>query len=153
MYTWMIRFAILLAVFAAPAAMALDSGEMFDDPQKEERAREIGRTLRCLVCQNQSIFDSNAGLAKDLRVLVRERIDAGDSDEEVVDYIAARYGDYVRLKPPVSANTYALWVAPAVILVIGAGLVMGYFRGRKPSPPLTTAERDSARRVLEGKSS
>lgn len=151
MRTWIIGFSVLLGFLALPAAVALDPGEMFDDPQKEERARTIGRTLRCLVCQNQSIFDSNAGLAKDLRVLVRERIDAGDTDEEVVDYVAARYGDYVRLKPPVAAHTYVLWIAPGAILIIGAGLVMGYFRGRKPSPQLTAADRESARRILEGK--
>lgn len=151
MRTWIIGFSVLLGFLALPAAVALDPGEMFDDPQKEERARTIGRTLRCLVCQNQSIFDSNAGLAKDLRVLVRERIDAGDTDEEVVDYVAARYGDYVRLKPPVAAHTYVLWIAPGAILIIGAGLVMGYFRGRKPSPQLTVADRESARRILEGK--
>ena len=92
----------------APAALALDADEMFKDPTKEERARDIGRQLRCMVCQNQSIFDSNSGLAKDLRVLVRERMEAGDEDGEVLSYISDRYGDYVLLEPRMDAKNAVL---------------------------------------------
>ena len=118
MRTISLRSALRAMIFcgaftAASAAIALDPAELFDDPAKEARAREIGRSLRCMVCQNQSIFDSNAGLAKDLRVLVRQRMEAGDTDQEIIDYVAARYGDYVLLEPPVAPRTAVLWIAPA----------------------------------------
>lgn len=143
----------LLGLALSAAASALDPGEMFDDPGKEERAREIGRSLRCLVCQNQSIFDSNAGLAKDLRVLVRQRMEAGDSDGEVIDYIASRYGDYVRLNPPVKATTSVLWIAPAAAVLIGVAAFFAYHRSRSNRvgrTKLDPAARSEARRVLEG---
>ena len=141
-----------LAVVVAPAE-AIDPGEMFADPSQEARARDIGRSLRCLVCQNQSIFDSNAGLAKDLRVLVRERMTAGDSDDEVLDYVAARYGDYVLLQPPMRSHTVLLWLAPLALGLFGAMLAFSYHRGRHQraaTPRLTTKERATARRILEG---
>ncbi len=134
-------------------ALAIDASEMFADPAKEARARDLGRNLRCLVCQNQSIFDSNAGLAKDLRAVVRERIDAGDSDTQVLDYVAARYGDYVLLGPPVNANTYILWAAPLVLLAAALGLGAAYMRGRSRTVrpvQLTDAERQAAQRILRG---
>ena len=146
-----IRILILaFSLFAAPATVALDPNEMFDDPRLEERAREIGRQLRCMVCQNQSIFDSNAGLAKDLRVLVRERITAGDTDTEVVDYVAARYGSYVRLKPPINAHTYVLWAAPALILLFGAIMVFVYLRGRDTAGSISVSDRETAQKILKG---
>ena len=117
---------LLIALWSAPA-LALIAGEELDDPALEARAREISKELRCLVCQNQSIDDSNAELAKDLRALVRERLLAGDSDSEVTAYVVARYGDFVLLRPPFKASTYALWLGPAVILVLafaGAGVYM-----------------------------
>ncbi len=113
---------ILLMLMGMPA-LALEPGEMFANPALEERARYIGRQLRCVKCRNQSIFDSNAGIARDLRVVVRERITAGDSDGEILDYVSSRYGDYVLLKPPVAAHTYALWLAPFV-LVLAGGLAL-----------------------------
>ena len=145
-------FALILAasLLTGPGALALDPDEMFDDPKLEERAREIGRQLRCMVCQNQSIFDSNAGLAKDLRVLVRERMTAGDTDKEVVDYVAARYGSYVRLKPPVNSHTYVLWIAPVLILLIGAAMVAFYLRGRNSATAMSATERETAQKILRG---
>lgn len=141
---------LALGVAVLPAQLAaLDPDEMFADPAKEARAREIGKQLRCLVCQNQSIFDSNAGLAHDLRMVVRERIEAGDGDAEIVDYVAERFGDYVLLKPPVKGETYLLWAAPAGFLVAALGLGAVYMRRRRPAADLMTdADRAEARRLL-----
>ena len=138
------------------SALAVEPEEMLDDPVLEERAREISKVLRCLVCQNQSIDDSNAGLARDLRVLVRERLTAGDSNEETIDYIVDRYGDFVLLRPPVRPGTYALWYGPALLIVVaGLGLVL-FFRRRAPStvkaappPPLTQEERARLKALLD----
>lgn len=146
---------LLLILQGAPALHALDAAEMFADPAREARAREIGRALRCLVCQNESIFDSNAGLARDLRVLVRERMEAGDSDEEVIAFIAERYGDYVLLEPRKSGQTLVLWAAPAIFLALGALALVAYHRRRaRPgdgaNPALTPEERREARRLLQG---
>ncbi|SFB86318.1 cytochrome c-type biogenesis protein [Tropicimonas isoalkanivorans] len=136
----------------APAAMALDAAEMFDDPAQEARARHIGRQLRCLVCQNESIFDSNAGLARDLRVLVREQIDAGQNDDAIIDYVVARYGDYVLLEPPMKGGTLALWAAPLLFLSLGGVALLVYHRSRARTRPeaLTDAERAEAQRLLTG---
>jgi cytochrome c-type biogenesis protein CcmH len=104
------------------------------------------------VCQNESIFDSNAGLARDLRMVVRERMEAGDSDEEVLEYVRSRFGDYVLLEPPLTAQTYLLWLAPVGFLLLGAALLTGYLRGRttrrEALPEMTEAERAEARRLL-----
>lgn len=145
--------ALALLLTLSPVAMALDANEMFDDPAQEARAREIGRQLRCLKCRNQSIFDSNAGLAKDLRVVVRERMQAGDSDQQILDYVHERFGDYVLLKPPVTANTYALWIAPFVLVLLGAGGAVAYMRQRpqpKPATELSDEDREEARKILRG---
>ena len=122
-----VLLALLLALAPGPVH-AIVAGESIDDPVLEARARDIGKGLRCLVCQNQSIDDSNAGLAKDLRRLVRERLQAGDSDQAVRDYIVERYGDYVLLKPPFKPTTYALWLGPAAMLLIAGWGVVGYLR-------------------------
>jgi len=143
--------AALLLVLAAPVARAIDADEMFADPAKEARARDIGRQLRCLVCQNQSIFDSNADLARDLRMVVRERIDAGDDDEAIITFISRRFGDFVLLNPPVKRITYVLWGAPVAFLML-AGLLGGaYLHRRRPvgEEPLSAADRAAARRLLE----
>jgi len=140
-----------IVVMCSPA-LAIDGDEMFADPAREERAREIGRQLRCMVCQNQSIFDSNSGLAKDLRVLVRGRMDAGDSDTEILAYISDRYGEYVLLEPRFTTQNAVLWAAP--VLALGLGLIGAafYVRGRrKPlaATDLSDEERAAARRLLQ----
>ncbi len=123
---------LILAIFLLPlAANAVNPGEILKDPVLEKRARAISKGLRCVVCQNQSIDDSDAQLARDLRVLVREKLVAGDSDQVVVDYVVSRYGDFVLLRPPVKAVTLVLWFGPVVIALIGAmGLVL-FFRRQK----------------------
>ncbi|MDW8444629.1 MAG: cytochrome c-type biogenesis protein [Acetobacteraceae bacterium] len=127
--------AALLAFAVSSSAQAvLDPREMLPDPAQEARAREIGRGLRCLVCQNQSIDDSNAELARDLRRIVRERIAAGDTDEEVVRFVVDRYGEFVLLKPPLNAMTIALWASPAVLFGLGALSAWLYLRRRRPAP-------------------
>lgn len=148
---------MLLGLFLAlpSTSLALDGNEMFEDPAKEQRARDIGRQLRCLVCQNQSIFDSNAGLAKDLRVLVRERMAAGDSDGEVLSFISDRYGDYVLLEPRWSAKNAVLWLTPAVGLLLALATALAYLRGRnRRSAPvqLDAAARAEAKALLGEKS-
>jgi cytochrome c-type biogenesis protein CcmH len=113
----MIRVVVfLLTLLSASPVFAVDPDEMLKDVQLEHRARDISGNLRCLVCQNQSIDDSNAGLAKDLRLIVRERLTAGDSDAQVYDYVVARYGNFVLLKPPFQADTLVLWLAPFAML-------------------------------------
>ena len=122
--------AMLAWTFATAAALAVEPDEMLDDPVLEARAREISTGLRCLVCQNQSIDESNAQLAKDLRVLVRERLVEGDSDEQVFDYVVSRYGDFVLLKPPMKPSTYLLWFGPVLIVALGIFALVAIFRRR-----------------------
>ncbi|MBK8176801.1 MAG: cytochrome c-type biogenesis protein CcmH [Rhodospirillales bacterium] len=121
----------LLLALITPPALAVEPQEVLSDPALEARAREIGRELRCLVCQNQSIDDSDADLARDLRRLVRERLSAGDDNQQVIDYVVSRYGDFVLLRPPLKPATYALWLGPPAILVIGAGALVLYYRRRR----------------------
>jgi len=147
--------ALLLAVLPPSPARAVNPDEMLADPAQEARARVISKDLRCLVCQNQSIDDSDAGLAKDLRVLVRERIKAGDSNTQVIDYVVARYGDFVLLKPPVKGSTLVLWAGPAVVALFGIlALILFYRRRRAASPaaaqPLSAEERARLNKLLEG---
>lgn len=122
-------FALALLTLAAPA-LAVNPDEMLKDPALEARAREISKDLRCVVCQNQSIDDSDAELARDLRLVVRERLGKGDSNKAVLDYVVARYGDFVLLKPPFQANTLALWLGPLVIIGLGVWAVLGFYRRR-----------------------
>jgi cytochrome c-type biogenesis protein CcmH len=115
-----VRFVlVVLALFGATPLHAVNVDEILPDPALESRAREISHELRCMVCQNQSIDDSEAPLARDLRLLVRERLKAGDSDAQVVDFMVARYGEFVLLKPRFSWHTAVLWGAPLTILIIG----------------------------------
>lgn len=120
--------AIVAASLINITVLAVEPDEVLDDPALEARAREIGRELRCVTCQSQSIDDSNAPLAKDLRLVVRERLLAGDSDEEVVAYVTDRYGDYVRLKPAVRGDTLLLWLTPALALAGAMAGAFFYFR-------------------------
>jgi cytochrome c-type biogenesis protein CcmH len=144
--------AALLALWlAAGAAWAVLPSERLADPALEARAREVSQELRCLVCQNQSIDDSNAGLAHDLRVLVRERLVAGDTNEQVIDYIHRRYGDFVLLRPPVEPATYALWFGPPAILILGALAAAVLFRRRRAGAapePLSPEERQRLDQLL-----
>ena len=124
-------FALALVFAWPPPAWAVNPDEVLSDPVMENRAREISRGLRCLVCQNQSIDDSDADLAKDLRFIVRERLTAGDSDAQVVDFVVSRYGDYVLLKPPFKLATLVLWLGPAAIAGGGLIMVLMFFRRRR----------------------
>ena len=126
---------------AALPAHAVQPDEILKDPALETRAREISAGLRCLVCQNQSIDDSAAPLARDLRLIVRERLQAGDSDAAIRRYLVARYGDFVLLKPPVEPDTLLLWGMPLVVLVLG-GTALWFRRSRVAAaqPPLSTEE-------------
>jgi cytochrome c-type biogenesis protein CcmH len=121
---------LLFAAFAAPAAYAVQPDEIMADPAKEARARDLSRELRCMVCQNQSIDDSDAPLARDLRLLVRERIGAGDSDSQVIDFLVARYGEFVLLKPRFTPHTLLLWLLPPLALA-GGGLALWIFSRRR----------------------
>jgi len=123
------RLVLILALLAAPA-FAVQPDEVLDDPVLEDRARELSKGLRCLVCRNESIDDSNAELARDLRLLVRERLVAGDSDEEAIDFIVARYGEYVLLKPGTGGGNLLLWAAGPLMLLLGGGVAALYLRRR-----------------------
>ena len=148
----------LLAALIVALAMGLSGGaaravlpdEVLDDPALEARARELSTHLRCLVCQNQSIDDSNAELARDLRVLVRERLVAGDTNEEVIDFVVSRYGEFVLLKPRMNLRNLALWATPLV--VIGAGALFLMTRKRRKAGPgdrLSTEEEARLGKILE----
>ncbi|MVA99899.1 cytochrome c-type biogenesis protein CcmH [Nitratireductor sp. CAU 1489] len=130
---------VLTSAWAGPG-LAVEPDEVLDDPALEERARALSAHLRCLVCQNQSIDDSNADLAKDLRVLVRERLVAGDTDEEVIDFVVARYGEFVLLRPRFSLRNAALWATPVVLLAVGGIFLLVSGRARRAGPPPLNAE-------------
>ena len=134
--------AALLAMTVHAAWAVSDPAEMLQDPALEHRAEQVGSQLRCLVCQNESIEDSNADLARDLRRLVRSRLQAGDTDQQATDYLVARYGDFVRLRPPFNAITVALWGSPVIAVGAGLGAAMLLRRRTVPVPaPLDEAER------------
>ena len=145
---------VVLAIAATPLG-AVNPSEVLPNPVEEARARDIGKNLRCLVCQNQSIDDSDAQLARDLRVLVRERIRAGDSDNDVIAYVVSRYGDFVLLKPPLKAATVALWLGPAAIALAAILAVITFYRRRAKGAaaaapkPLSEAEKRRLAAVLK----
>jgi cytochrome c-type biogenesis protein CcmH len=131
------RLLFLVTLLVTPAyAFAFSADEPLADPKLELRAREISGTLRCLVCQNQSIEDSNADLAKDIRRIVRERLAAGDSDAQVRQYLVDRYGDWVLLKPPFRPGTYLLWLGPPAVLLLAAFGIAQYYRRRQHTVPV-----------------
>lgn len=135
--------AIVLALLLAGPALAVEPSEMLANPALESRAREIGRGLRCVVCQNQAIDDSNAEVARDMRRAVRERLVAGDDDQKVFAYMVARYGDYVLLKPPFRAGTWLLWLGGPLVLIVAGGALLFAARRRKAlvaPPPLSDEE-------------
>ena len=146
---------LALLVFSGPARAVLP-GEQLADPKLEARARHIGAQLRCLVCQNQSIDDSDAVLASDLRIILRERLTAGDTDRQAIDFIVKRYGHYVLLNPPFEAETVLLWLGPALVLMGGGVWVALMARGRAgigaPAAPLTPEEREQLARRLDPES-
>jgi cytochrome c-type biogenesis protein CcmH len=148
----LIIFLCLAGSITQVRAVAVDTP--LEDPVLEARARAIHKKLRCLVCQNQSIEDSNAGLARDLRILVRDRISAGDSDEAAIGYIVERYGDWVLLQPPVKGGTIMLWLAPLFFLLLAAILIFVWYRRRSgpmaaESTPLNADERDRLNALLD----
>lgn len=149
--------ALIAAVWgAAGSAWALRPDEVLANPKLEARARIIGKELRCLVCQNESIDNSDADLAHDLRVLVRQRLLAGDSDQQVKQYIVARYGNYVLLKPPFDGETYLLWFGPLVLLLCGAGAAVIYYRRAlmaAETAPLSDDERRRLAALIDGSES
>ena len=126
---------VALIVARASPALAVQPDEILADPKLEQRARDLSLGLRCLVCQNQSIDDSDAPLARDLRVLVRERLKAGDSDAEVIDFVVARYGEFVLLKPRFGLLTLLLWLAPLLALLISGAIVLRGMRAKRPTAP------------------
>jgi cytochrome c-type biogenesis protein CcmH len=141
-------FSLVVALNVAPA-LAVMPDEMLKDPAQEARARELSAGFRCLVCQNQSIDDSDAELARDLRILIRERISQGDSDAAVKDFVVSRYGDYVLLKPRLTSTTLALWLLPFAALAGGLAFLL---RRRRPQPalaeqPLTGEEQERLERL------
>ncbi|WP_048846560.1 cytochrome c-type biogenesis protein [Tanticharoenia sakaeratensis] len=127
---------------ALPALAVDDPSEMLPNPAQEHRAERIGSQLRCLVCQNESIEDSSAPLARDLRHVVRQHVAAGESDRQIMTWMTQRYGDFIRLRPRLTLETALLWAMPALALLIGVGLaVMSFRRRNTPPPDLTEAER------------
>jgi cytochrome c-type biogenesis protein CcmH len=147
---------LLLLLLASPVAHAVEPGEMLKDPALEARARTLSQELRCVVCQNQSIDDSNAPLAHDLRVLVRERLTAGDSDAQVLAYVTARYGEFVLLRPRLKPETLILWLTP-LLLIAGAGLFLLRARRRTAASgsaaPLSPQEQQRLAEILQEKGS
>jgi cytochrome c-type biogenesis protein CcmH len=138
------RFLLLAVAFLliVPAAFAVEPDEMMKDPALEARARALSQTLRCMVCQNESIDESNAPLARDLRLLIRERIRNGDSDAEVREFLVARYGEFILLAPRLTARTILLWAVPVLVLLAGGTGVLLTLRNRTPLPaPLSDAEK------------
>lgn len=149
----MIRRLLLAAAFllAAFPAFAVNPDEVLSDPALEARARALSAQLRCMVCQNQSIDDSNAELARDLRLLVRERLTNGDSDEAVINYVVSRYGEFVLLNPRLRGETLLLWGAPIVLFLAGAAAMVLFVRKRGGKPtgtPLSDAEKAELDRAL-----
>ena len=147
----MMRIFLIFALLAAPA-WAVEPDEVLADPVLEDRARDLSQGLRCLVCQNESIDESNAPLAKDLRILVRERLVAGDTDDEAIAFIVARYGEFVLLKPTASGSNLILWYAGPVLALLALMIGLFYLRGRAKSDatpdPLSDEEKARIREIL-----
>lgn len=149
-----------LCVVQARPSLAVQPDEVMKDSGQEARARSLSRELRCMVCQNQSIDDSDAPLARDLRLLVRERIGAGDTDSQVIDFLIARYGSFVLLRPPFEPQTFALWLLPPLALGIGAVLLLISARRRREAggaggetsvPPLSSEEQAKLAEIIDNK--
>ena len=130
----MMRVLLILLLLWPATLWAVQPDEVLDNPVLEERAREISKGLRCPVCQNESIDESHANIAKDLRLLVRDRLVDGDTDQEVVDFIVARYGEFVLLKPTIGGSNWLLWAAGPLMLLVAMGVGLMYLRGREKAP-------------------
>ena len=144
--------ALLALLLLAPAAFAVEPSERLSDPALEARARALSEELRCLVCQNETIDESGAPLAHDLRVLLRERIAAGDTDAQAMKFLTDRYSDFVLLKPPVVPATYLLWFGPIIVLLLAGSGALIYLRRRKaaaPVAPLSAAEERRVEKLLK----
>jgi cytochrome c-type biogenesis protein CcmH len=150
-----VQIYMALAILYPTATLAVQPDELLGDPKLEQRARNISAGLRCLVCQNQSIDDSDAPLARDLRVLVRDRLKAGGSDEQVLKFVVSRYGDFILLKPPFNVQTVLLWTLPGLILLAAGGVILFNVRRRQTAvstpAPLNEAESAALRDILEQK--
>jgi cytochrome c-type biogenesis protein CcmH len=140
--------AVALSLFAGPA-LAVNPDEQLGDPKLEARAHKLSQELRCVVCQNQSIDDSDAELARDLRLILRERIAAGDTDDQAMSFIVARYGSFVQLKPPLRLDTLALWFGPLAVLVLGGIGAAVYMRGRSPAAAAGALSADEEAELAE----
>ncbi len=147
-----IILAVCLFLFTPLTTSAVQPDEVLMDPRLEARARALSAELRCMVCQNESIDESNADLARDLRLLVRERLQAGDSDEQIRTFLVRRYGEFILLKPPFKLETWLLWGAPFLVLAIGGGLILASRQrqnNRAPANPLSEAERAKLDAMLD----
>jgi cytochrome c-type biogenesis protein CcmH len=140
----LIRFALLVVIaLASASALAVQPDEVMKDPALESRARALSAELRCLVCQNQSIDDSDAPLARDIRLLIRERIGKGESNDAVRDYLVSRYGDFILLKPPLKPETLLLWLSPVLVLGLGAAAALFAHRRAPSETPRLSAEEEA----------
>ncbi len=142
-------FLLLLVLLAPLPAFAVNPDEVLSNPALEQRARNLSAQLRCMVCQNQSIDDSNAELARDLRVLVRERLTNGDTDDQVIDYVVSRYGEFVLLKPRFSARTVILWATPVLLLLVGAIAILVFVRTRPSQRAVAALTAEEQARIEE----
>ncbi|WJR67612.1 cytochrome c-type biogenesis protein CcmH [Neorhizobium sp. CSC1952] len=140
---------MILAILTPLPALAVNPDEVLSNPVLEQRARNLSAQLRCMVCQNQSIDDSNAELARDLRVLVRERLTNGDTDQQVIDYVVSRYGEFVLLKPRFSVKTAILWATPILLLLIGAIAIFVFVRTRPSSRAVAVLSAEEQARIDE----
>jgi cytochrome c-type biogenesis protein CcmH len=147
---------LLIVLLTSVPSWAVQPDEVLSDPALEARARAISKELRCMVCQNESIDDSEAPLAHDLRVLVRERLKAGDSDQQIINFLVSRYGEFVLLRPPLSWHTAALWGTPPALVLLGIIMIVVVERRRRPTsaqtapPSLTAAEEARLAKILRG---
>ena len=145
---------ILCLVWLCAPAWAVEPNEVLSDPALEQRARNLSQQLRCLVCRNESIDESNAGLARDLRLLVRERLETGDNDTEVMNFVVTRYGEYVLLKPDSTGANWLLWASGPLTLLFAAGVVVSFSRRRAKDPQtaaatLSAEETEALRKLLD----
>ena len=148
-WRWLRGIAVVFALLAVTPALAVQPDEVLADPAMEARARALSAELRCMVCQNQSIDDSDAPLARDLRILLRERIAAGDSNAQVMDFLVARYGEFILLRPRFEPNTLILWLAPPLVLIAGAAIAFSAIRSRRRTETVKALSPDEEARLRE----